>query len=96
MSLVHQNALLRADFNTVAADDAGVPVQGPGLRRPRNLKRIGWAALLAGAAENALLNVNVDMAAGSGNRNVLLLRIPAGIRAREELGEYASGKVNHG
>ena len=29
---VHDNALFRADLDAIAADDAGVRVQGPGLR----------------------------------------------------------------
>ena len=60
MLFVRDNAFLGAHFDAIPADDARVGVQGPRFGITGHLERIGRAPLLAGTADNAFVDFNIN------------------------------------
>jgi hypothetical protein len=93
--IVHDDALFGAYLDTIATDNAGVGIQGPGFGVPFDLQSVGRAAFLAGAAEDALFDFDINVTSRSGGWSVFFRWIAPGIRGRGEFAEDTADEINH-
>ena len=96
MFLVGHDALLGTDLDAIPADDAGIGIQGPGLRVAADLQGVRGATLLAGATEGATVDLDINPAARAFRQFAFHKGIPKSFGPGTEFAENAVDEVYHG
>jgi len=92
---IDYHTLFRTYIGTDAANYAFIRINGPGLGSPVNGKSSGRAAAGAAAAENTSVNINVNVTPHPVKLGTHFLRVKAGRRPSQQIGQYIPQHVKH-